>query len=223
MLFASYQRHRIQPHVKIAAPVATPAQGLAVCRPVPVCARYAFGALHQCRGGRETGGSVMECHDVSCFVMGPASAPVVCAGPAVARKASNPPCRFMVPDAPLPEARPPPAHDARVSRRCACARAREAAAEVGFGHRCLLRGQGRDGRSLFRAYRAPVRARAGGRIAAARFARVIARVRAGRAEGAPLPPAYAGGFAAPSHALCRKAERQPRKPPFSHAYSTPFL
>ncbi len=38
---------------------------------------------------------------------------------------------------------------------------------------------------------------AGGRIAAARFARVIARVRAGRAEGAPLPSARAGAFAAP--------------------------
>ncbi len=64
----------------------------------------------------------MFCHDLSCFVMGPASAPVVCAGPAVVRHAlqlpfrprsRTPRCRRSVP---LPRIM-----RARVSRRRACA------------------------------------------------------------------------------------------------------
>ena len=94
---------------------------------------------------------------------------------------------------------------ARSSSRAA---ARVSAVGVGFGHACLLPGKGRDGMSLFCA---PLRGRAcggaGGRIAAARFARVIARAR--RAD-APRPSVPAGVFfAAPAIAFCRKAERRP--------------
>ena len=205
---------------------------------------------------------------MSCFVMGPVSAPVVC-------KALQPPCRSAVPDAPLPEERPSRAHNARLLARARDGGAVPSTADVmfrhggalrdllpaapgygswevtlqsitarswrrwaspacpapagsgvGFGHPChLLPGQGRDGVSLFRASsRAGLRARAGGRFAAARLARLIARApvraAAGRAEDAPSPSACAGGLRPPANAsLRRKAERRLRKPSFS----TPIL
>ena len=52
----------------------------------------------------------MRCHEMSCSVMEPVSAPAVC-------KALQPPCRSAVPDAPLPEERSPRAHNARPAAR----------------------------------------------------------------------------------------------------------
>ena len=125
----------------------------------------------------------------------------------------------LVPDAPLPEERASLAHNARASRGGACAPARarrrgralRPMPPVGVGDRSRsfmpppsAPGAGR-GVPVSRELRAGLRARAGGRTAAARFARVIARVRAGRPEGALLPPAHAGGFAAPSHCFLQKS------------------
>ena len=68
----------------------------------------------------------MECHEMSCFVMGPVCAPVVCAGPTVVRKALRRPFRASSRTPPLPEERSSPAHNARAhyARRRACAPAR---------------------------------------------------------------------------------------------------
>ena len=88
------------------------------------------------------------------------------------------------------------------------------AGAVGFGHACLLPGKGRDGMSLFRASsRGRARGAAGGRIAAARLARLIARARRQTHLARPFPP---GVFSRPpAVAFCRKAERRPREPPLS--------
>ena len=86
---------------------------------------------------------------------------------------------------------------------------------IGFGHRCLLRGKGRDGRSLFRA---PLRGRAGGgRGRAYRGGAVRARDCPRETAGAPRPSVPAGVFfAAPAIAFCRNAERRPPgEPPLS--------
>ncbi len=86
---------------------------------------------------------------------------------------------------------------------------------VGFGHPChLLPSQGRDGVSLFRASsRAGLRARAGGRFAAARLARLIARApvraAAGRAEDVPSPSARAGGLRPPAMLSAEKPKGGP--------------
>ena len=68
--------------------------------------------------------------------------------------------------------------------------------------------------SLFRApLRGRARGAAGGRIAAARLARLIARARRQTHLARPFPP---GVFSRPpAIAFCRKAERRPRKPPLS--------
>ena len=60
---------------------------------------------------------------------------------------------------------------------------------------------------------------AGGRIAAARLARLIARARRRAHLARPFPP---GCFSRPpAIAFCRKAERRPRKPPL-YFHSTPY-
>ena len=65
---------------------------------------------------------VIMCH---VFIMGPIPTPAVCAGPRVVCKVSRPACRPVVPDAPLPEPCPSPAHNARPAvRASACARRR---------------------------------------------------------------------------------------------------
>ena len=74
--------------------------------------------------------------------------------------------------------------------------------------------KGRDGVSLFRA---PLRVRAcggaGGRIAAARFARVIARARRRTHLARPFPP---GSFSRPQPSLsAEKPKGGPREPPLS--------
>ena len=192
------------------------------------------------------------CHELSCFVMGPVSAPAV-------RKALQPPCRSAVPDAPPPEERSSRAHNARpVARAPARAMRRGrplhrgchemscsvmcAAGNVMFCHAGRFRravgavllpgcgeGFGGGGRfrscvppfrqkggtvSLFRASsRGRARGAAGGRIAAARLARLIARARRQTHLARPFPP---GCFSRPpAFAFCRKAERRPRKPPLS--------
>ena len=94
------------------------------------------------------------------------------------------------------------------ARSASQAAARASAAGAGFGHVCFLPGKGRDRVSLFRA---PLRGRAcaaaGGRIAAARFARVIARARRHTHLARPFPP---GSFSRPQPvAFCRNAERRP--------------
>ena len=94
-------------------------------------------------------------------------------------------------------------------RLLACGRFRcRGGVRVGCSHRCLLRGKGRDGVSLFCAQsRARACAAAGGRIAAARFARVIARARRHTHLARPFPP---GCFSRPpAIAFCRNAERRP--------------
>ena len=100
-------------------------------------------------------------------------------------------------------------------RPLACGRfRRQCGARVGCGHACLLPGQGRDEVSPFRALsRGRGRGAAGGRIAAARLARLIARARRQTHLARPFPP---GCFSRPpAVAFCRKAERRPRKPPLS--------
>ena len=100
-------------------------------------------------------------------------------------------------------------------RPLACGRfRRQFGARVGFGHACLLPGKGRDGASLFRASsRGRACAGAGGRIAAARLARLIARASRRTHLARPFPP---GCFSRPpAIAFCRNAERRPRKPPLS--------
>ena len=88
----------------------------------------------------------------------------------------------------------------RARRPPACGRfRRRGGVRVGCNHSCLLPGKGRDGVSLFRA---PLRVRAcgaaGGRIAAARFARVIARARRRAHLARPFPP---GCFSRPQPSL----------------------
>ena len=53
-------------------------------------------------------------------------------------------------------------------------------------------------------------------------ARPCARRRAGQ-RAHPSRPLTPGRLRRPSHRFLQKAERRPRKPPFSHAHSTPFL
>ena len=90
---------------------------------------------------------------------------------------------------------------------------RQFVAGVGSGHAYLLSSKGQDGVSLFRApLRGRARGAAGGRIAAARLARLIARARRRTHLARRFPP---GLFSAPAIAFCRKAERRPRKPPLS--------
>ena len=91
---------------------------------------------------------------------------------------------------------------------------RQFGARVVHGHACLLPGKGRDEVSLFRASsRGRARGAAGGRIAAARLARLIARARRRTHLARRFPP---GSFSQPpAVAFCRKAERRPRKPPLS--------
>ncbi len=98
--------------------------------------------------------------------------------------------------------------------RLAAGLCRRFGAGVGFGHACLLlRGQGRDGMSLFcaRFACAGVRARAGvgaGAVRAPDCARETAH--------APRPFVPAGGFFGPQPvAFRRNAERRPREPPLS--------
>ena len=161
--------------------------------------------------------------------MGGPCAPAVCAGPGAVRKASQP-FPSMVPDARLPEKRASPAHNARASRGGACAPAParrgggkprgQRRRQFGVGDRlrsCVPPsgpGAGR-GVPVSRVMRAGLRARAGGRLAAARFVRLIARARmraAGQraclsrplAPGVLRPPAMLSaesGKAAPGAAL----------------------
>ncbi len=140
--------------------------------PVPRIVRARFAAARvrprAQGGGRHPCRSVMECHDVSCFVMGPVSAPAVCAGPAVVRMAlplpfrswsRTPGCRRRVPLPRIMRARVRPRARDGGGRPCGQRRRRSGSGVV-HGHSCLLllRGQGRDGVSLFRAYRACARA-----------------------------------------------------------------
>ena len=72
---------------------------------------------------------------------------------------------------------------------------------------------GTGGPCFARVSRARACGGAGGRIAAARFARVIARARRRTHLARPFPP---GSFSRPQPvAFCRNAERRPRKPPLS--------
>ncbi len=115
----------------IAASLSVPGPG----RPLPEerassahNARAHFAAARGRPHARRREGPLRECHGMSCFVMGPVSAPVVCAGPGVVRTAlqrpfrpwsRTPRCRRSVPLSRIMRA--------RVSRRRACARARRRA------------------------------------------------------------------------------------------------
>ena len=130
--------------------------------------------------------------------MRPVSAPAVCAGPAVVRKAlqlpfrpwsRTPRCRRRVPLPRIMRARP---------RRRVCARAREAAGAGLAAHAAAGRGRG----SFTVIPASSFGAKDGtGCPCFARIVRRCARGRAGRAEGVPLPPAHAGGFSAPQPLL----------------------
>ena len=183
-------------------------------------ARAFCGGARAPARARRRAGPLPECHGMSCFVMGPVSAPAVCAGPAVVRKALQLPFGSRSRTLPLPEERPSPAHNARAFRGGArapaqgggggsCGQRRRSGSGVVHGHSCLLLSGPGAGRAVPVWRVSCAGAGAGGRIAAARFARVIARAHgraaAGRALGAPLPSAYAGAFAAPQPCFLQKS------------------
>ena len=96
-----------------------------------------------------------------------------------------------------------------------CRRGRPAAAAGRFRSSCasFQAKQRRDGVPVSRAFRGRACGAAGGRIAAARFARLIARARRHTHLARPFPP---GSFSRPQPvAFCRKAERRPQEPPLS--------
>ncbi len=118
------------------------------------------------RASRDLCRSVMECHDVSCFVMRPCGMVMFCNAP--------------------PGRRPRLCGPVRVS--AAGARRSSSIAASGV-------------RGSFTVIRA-ISFGARGGTGCSCFARIVrrcvrGRAAAGRAEGAPLPPAYAGAFAAP--------------------------
>ena len=100
---------------------------------------------------RRRPGPLPECHGMSCFVMGPASVPAVCAGPAVVREALQLPFGSRSRTRPLPEERASPAHNARARLAAArvCARARRAAGAGRSGS--IAAGWGRGSVAVIRA------------------------------------------------------------------------
>ncbi len=177
--------------------------------PFPVFVRHACGTRRRGRGSRETGGCVMFCHGAG-LRSGGRSQGIAASFPS------------MVPYAPLPEERPFLAHDARVQGGGA-GLAANAAASAGRGSFTVIRASfgAKGGTGV------PVSRVIACAPAPARFVRLIARApvraAAGRAEGARLPPAHAGAFAAPQPvAFCRKAERRSRKPPLSCSFYHSF-
>ena len=98
---------------------------------------------------------------------------------------------------------------------------RQCRARVVHGHRCLLPGKGRDGCPCFvRVARVRAYGAAGGRNAAARFARLIARARRHTHLACPFPP---GSFSRPQPSLSAETPKGgPRGAASLYFHSTPY-
>ena len=167
---------------------------------------YRGGAVHAPDCPRETAGGepLPKCHEMSCDAMEAVRcAPLPLGGRSWGRASRR--------DGPLPgfarrfrwrESGPPPGLPRERGRRlrAACGRfRRQLGAGVGCGHACLLRGKGRDGCPCFaRVSRVRACGGAGGRIAAARLVRLIARARRQAHLARPFPP---GSFSRPQPSL----------------------